>query len=177
MNPARRVADRLFVFVVRSLAPTTIIEGMQVYAVASKAERDIAFERIAAAVSLIARYDGRRWERFLSDVPGVILWPSQTGTGGALNSTTRYCLLNLQVVLADRAGLATASVLAHEGMHARLLRRGVKHSRRVLPRIESVCKRAELHCLARLPEFTNKRSVLERIEREMYDGRASRAAV
>ena len=177
MNPARLVVDRLFVSLVHALAPKTVVEGMPVYAVASKGERDVALRDVTAAISLIAEHDRARWVRVLGDVPGVIVWPLTRSTGGALNRTTRYCLLNLRSVLADRAGLATAVVLAHEGMHARLLRCGVRHTQRALPRIERACRRAEFHLLTRLPEFTNKASVLHDIQRAMDAGRPSRPSV
>ena len=173
----RQVADRLFVFIVRTLAPSRIIEGMPVYAVAASSERTAAFERVAAAAALMARHDERRWERIKLDVPGLILWPMKQSTAGALNTTTRYCLVSLHTVAIDRTGIATASVLAHEGMHARLLRCGLPHSRDTLQRIESVCKRAEAHLLQRLPEFTNKSVILARLGAEVRASRSSRAPV
>ena len=177
MNPVRLVVDRLFVSLVRALAPKTVVDGMPVYVVASKGERDVAFRGVAAAISLIAKHDRPRWVQLLRDVPGVIVWPLPQRTRGALNRTTRYCLLNLRSVLADRAGLATAVVLAHEGMHARLLRCGVRHTRSALPRIEHACRRAELHLLTRLPEFSNKASILNDIQHELDAGRPSRPSV
>lgn len=169
------VADRFFVFLVRTLAPTRIIEGIPVYVVASSSERTTAFERVAAAAALMVKHDERRWERIKLDVPGLIVWPMKESSAGALNSTTRYCLVNLRTVAVDRTGIATASVLAHEGMHARLLRCGVRHSRNTLQRIESVCKRAEAHLLQRLPEFTNKSAILARLLADVRAGRSSRA--
>jgi hypothetical protein len=173
MNPVRLVVDRTVVSLVRAFAAHTVVQGMPVYAVASTTERDVAVRGVAAAISLMAEHDRPRWLRFVRDVPGVIVWPLPQRTAGSLNRTTRYCLLNLRTVLADRAGLATAAVLAHEGMHARLLRCGIRHTQADLPRIERVCRRAELHFLARLPEFTNKADILDRIRREM-PGRPSR---
>src|SRR5262245_48820509 len=128
MNLFRLVGDRLLVSLVRALAPKALVDGMPVYAVAPKGKRDVVFSDVAAAIALIAEHDRRRWVRLLRDVPGVIVSPLPQSTRGALNRTTRHCLLNLRSVLADRAGLATAAVLAHEGMHARLLRCGVRHT-------------------------------------------------
>lgn len=119
-------------------------------------------------MGLIADYDPHRLCRLRSDLTALVVWPVATYRA-AINSTTRTCLLNRSAVLADRAGIATATLLAHEGMHARLLRMGVSTDQSIRPRIERICKRAELHFLLYLPDFTGRERILARAEAEVAE--------
>src|SRR5262245_256347 len=132
-------------------------------ALSSQAARSACFAKVETALGLIAQYDPLRFRRLETDVTAIVVWPLAS-FAGSLNAVTRTCLLNRSVVDRDRAGIATATVLVHEAMHARLVRLGFRHDADMSARLERACKRAELHFLLRLPPFTGRDTAIATAE-------------
>jgi len=124
-------------------------------ALPTRTARNACFAKVETALGLMARFDPLRLHRLETDLTAIVVWPAAS-FAGSLNAVTRICLLNRSVVDRDRAGIATATVLVHEAMHARLVRLGLEADAHSSPRIERACKRAELHFLLRLPPFTGR---------------------
>jgi hypothetical protein len=132
-------------------------------ALPSPAARNACFAKVETALGLIAQHDPARFRRLETDVTAIVVWPAAS-FAGSLNAVTRICLLNRGVVDRDRAGIATAAVLVHEAMHARLVRLGFRDDADMSPRLERACKRAELHFLLRLPPFTRRDTAIASAE-------------
>jgi hypothetical protein len=123
---------------------------------------------------LITRYDPARFRRLEADFTAIVVWPTMS-SAGSLNSVTRICLINRTVVEKDRGGIATATVLVHEAMHARLLRLGFRTDSATLSRVERTCKRAELHFLQTLPPFTGRDAAIAAVEAAVTQARRENA--
>jgi hypothetical protein len=163
------ILHRLNNRVILATSPARDIAGISVHvAFCPPGEREILFQKVEAALNLIAQYDPHRLHRLRSDLTAIVVWPVATYRA-AINSTTRTCLLNRRALLADRGGIATATLLAHEGMHARLLQMGFPTDQNIRPRLERICKRAELHFLLHLPDFTGRERILARAEEEVVE--------
>jgi hypothetical protein len=114
--------DRLILW----LSPRILVKGIPVHAAfPSQAARAVCFAKVETALGLISRYDPVRFRRLERDVTPIVVWPAGS-FAGSLNAVTRICLLNRRVVDSDRGGIATATVLVHEAMHARLVRLGIR---------------------------------------------------
>jgi len=135
-------------------------------ALPSRMARSACFAKVETALGLIARYDPARFHRLETDLAAIVVWPAAS-FAGSLNAVTRICLLNRSVVDRDRAGIATATVLVHEAMHARLVRLGFRNDADMSSRLERACKRAELHFLLRLPPFTARDTAIATAEAAM----------
>lgn len=168
MIAIRGLVDRALTLAIRAFAQKRVVEGMPVYLLTSRLTREAALPTLVAAIQLLAQHDPRRWRRICADVPAVVLWPLRRDTAGALNATTRWCLVSAETVASDRAGLATVLILAHEGLHARLLRSRIPHEGDWKPRHERACTRAEWHAAQRMPNFTNKPALLRDLEQRVY---------
>lgn len=163
----RTILDRILGQLILLLAPRSPTVAMNVHsALWSKNARETSFSRIGVALDLIAQYDPPRHRRLLQDIRAIVVWPAGS-FHGSLNESTTICLINRQVVERDRAGMATAMVLVHEGMHARLIRLGIVKSSTNERRIERLCRLAELHFLLRLPPFSGSGKVFARLHEEI----------
>lgn len=148
-------------------SPRVPSERIPVYApMSSSAMRLSIARKVEAALSLIEDHDPACYARLKRDLAAIVLWPAAP-FAGALNSATRICLLSRSMVEEDRAGLATAVVLVHEAMHARLLRMRARKDARRLRQIERICKRAELQFLLSIPDFTDRDTAIRRAEAEI----------
>ena len=168
MGVIRRAVERIFFGVLRLTTPRRRFHGLPVHSLASASRRAVYFERVGRAVDLIAKHDPAGLRRLLACMPAVVIWPL-AGAAGALNSSTRVCLLDPDCVLGDNAGVGVATVLVHEGMHARLRKHGFGYAEPVRGRIESICKRAELHFLERISGLSDRERLLELARRAVED--------
>jgi hypothetical protein len=129
-----------------------------------RAKRDIALERVIAAVELIRRYDHAGFRRVQRGVKRILVsW--LPGTWGEYHSEIDLCVLNDEHVVAPETSIAAiASTVVHEATHARLVRAGVPYDESLRPRVERICFRAQRAFGRRLPDG---RDVVELAERQL----------
>jgi hypothetical protein len=108
--------------------------------------------KLRAALALLAEYAPHRLARLRRDVSRI--WVAFTANLGEYHHRIGLCVLNPRPI-ADGEGLPPeriAALLVHEGTHARLFRRGLRHSDAAsYARHERACVRAEVALLERLP--------------------------
>jgi hypothetical protein len=161
--------DKALVAFLRLVSPRTVINGIVVYSFGlGRSKRLLAVEKVDRALKLLERFDPIRLARLREDIAFIVILASMTASG-AVNRATRACLLNGRLVLEDRAGMRTAVILVHEGTHLRLLKKGVSNEKYGVARIESICKRAEIQFLLRIPDFTNRESILANLRGQLAE--------
>jgi hypothetical protein len=130
----------------------------------STAERAVAYPKLEDALGLIERYDPQRF-RYLSRDARLIWLFGSVGALGSWHAETRILQLRLNYVIDTRTPVVEiASILVHEGTHARLRRLGFGYGERERARIEHVCFRAEIAFARRLPDAGD---VIARAERQI----------
>ena len=109
------------------------------------------FGRIDAALSLIERYDPRRFRRFQRDTS--VLTVSRYPCRGAYLSQSRTCIVELTFAVnpAFTPGQIAATIV-HEGMHARLYAMRVAKGGDRAAREERICREAEIAFGRAIPE-------------------------
>ena len=114
-------------------------------------ERTVIFEKVAAAVALLAEHDERRLQYLRRDLPRVWVF----GLPAAIAQCRyelRMCVLDFDYVTSDATTPAhLALTLVHEGAHARLARAGCRYHEAARGRIERVCVRQEAAFARRIP--------------------------
>jgi HEXXH motif-containing protein len=110
------------------LLPRRDARGIRIHFVLAPEKREEYLGRLDKALGLLQDYDSGRFARLSADVRAIVILPV-ADFAGALNSTTRICLLSGQLLLEDKGGIATATTLAHEAQHARLLQRVIPSPR------------------------------------------------
>ena len=107
-------------------------------------------QRLDDSLALIEQYQPWRLAHLRRDLDHirVVRWPCR----GAYFPEQRVCMVELTFLNRRDIGPATvASTIVHEGMHARVDRRGVSAETRDRAREERICRRAELEFGQALP--------------------------
>jgi hypothetical protein len=132
--------------------PTTTVSGITVFLpgadVGDAAQGETAMARVSEALSLIRRYDPRRFARIVHD--GVRIVFSRHLAHAQYWSPVNVIALNLPSVMRWTAP-QTATAIVHEATHARLSRAGIAPSRAAIARIERRCVEEEISFVRRLP--------------------------
>jgi len=106
--------------------------------------------RLDESLALIEQYQPWRLAHLQRDLDHikVVRWPCR----GAYFPGERACMVELTFLNRRDIGPATvASTIVHEGLHARVDRRGVREETRDRAREERICRRAELEFGQSLP--------------------------
>src|SRR6266542_5713544 len=123
-----------------------------------------AFEKVAAALDLIAEYEPRRLRRIARDIQGV--WVRRAAYAPAYYiEALRLCVIDRKFVTPeDTAPAMIAVALVHEATHARLFRNKIPYTEAIRPRIEAVCDEQSAAFARRLPDG-------ESLARRILEGR------
>jgi hypothetical protein len=116
----------------------------------TRAEAILIQERVASALRLVQAYAPLRYACLQRDLPAILIGP--THNIAECHDQVGICLLQFDFV--TRATTAPADIaltLVHEGMHARLTRKGFPYDEARRARIERLCVRAELIVARRIP--------------------------
>ena len=151
------ILDRLLLAALR-LAPQVDVSGLSVALACRRGpERDHALARLNAACELLERYAPERMRRVRSELHRIVLYDAGPRLAlGQFNPRLRFCGINIGYLGLGGAGdtLHIARILAHEAMHGRLSRLGLRESwrmdRRTLHRVERLCLKAEWAVLKRI---------------------------
>ncbi len=111
---------------------------------------DVVLQRLDDALELIERYQPWRLKHLREDLRYflVVRYPCR----GAYFPAERACMTELTFLArTDITAAPVASSIVHEGMHARVHRRGVRQQGRDMAREERLCRRAELDFGRALP--------------------------
>jgi hypothetical protein len=102
-----------------------------------------ALGRLDGALALLERYVPHHYRRLPRDVAGFLI--ERRAYRGAFLPATRMLLVELTFVVNRSFSLAqVAATILHEGMHARLYRRGLATGADESHRQERFCRRAEI---------------------------------
>jgi hypothetical protein len=121
-----------------------------------------SLDRVEEALSLIKKYDRRRYDRLIRDLERV--WVQLIPGGIAhFDSSIWACVLDPRHVLNHANSTERiASSIVHEATHARLWRRGIRYQEDLRSRVEAVCFRSERAFAAKLPNGEQMREQAER---------------
>lgn len=127
-------------------------------------------EQLDLSLGLIAQFDPARFARIRRDLKGILVYPFSIRPRAQYNRSFGYCELSTSSLMADDF-VSTASMVVHEGTHARLRRiRSDDAERRV--RIERICVAQEIAFLKKLPGMGARvdaaRVLLASLKREDY---------
>jgi hypothetical protein len=131
---------------------TYLVRGFRV--VVENTRPDIAtseaLDRLDDALGLIARHQPWRLRHLRRDLAFIRV--ARFPCRGAYFPEERACLTELTFLARrDITAAPVAASIVHEGMHARVHRRGVRGASRDLAREERLCRRAELEFGMALP--------------------------
>jgi hypothetical protein len=134
-----------------------LIDGMRVDVVNTREDIDTerVFARAAIILERIERYQPARYAHLKRDVASIVV--KRFACRGAYFSDTRSCLVELTfIVNPSFSDSQVAASLVHEAMHARLDRLverfGIRSYSADPARHERICRRAELHFGAAVPD-------------------------
>ena len=117
-----------------------------------RSDRDLAFQKIAAAFELLRRYDSRRLGWLRDDADGILVFLAAPHRA-EWNGGARLVVLEESYVRDPATSAASvASTLVHEATHARLDRMGFRYTAERRARIEAICVRRQLAFARRIPE-------------------------
>lgn len=145
--------------------------GIRLLCAGSEADCESFFVKCSAALDTLDRYDHRRLVRFRRDVRAVAL----------KSSGVCYYDKRFRIVFLDTGALRCdvgylASILVHEGTHARLHLAGVRDYQENQERHELLCVREQRAFLAGLPESDRLLAMLDRtLARRWWTPSARRA--
>ena len=133
--------------------PTTTVVGIIVFLpgadMGDAAQGETAMARVSEALSLIRRYDPRRFDRILRD--GVrIVFTRHIGNAQYWRPVN-VIALDLPSVIRWSAS-QTATSIVHEATHARLALSGIISRRATISRVERRCVEEEITFVRRLPQ-------------------------
>ena len=99
-------------------------------------------ERLCAALELVQRHSPIRHACLQRDLPCILV--GATHNQGECHASIGLCLLRFDHLVAENTTPEDiALLLVHEGMHARLIRAGLRYSGENRARIECLCAKAE----------------------------------
>ncbi len=106
-------------------------------------DSDAVFQRMDAALEMIARHQPRAYRRMRCDFQSILVqrYPCRA----AYFPEPRICLIELTFTVNPEFTVAQiASSIVHEGVHARVRQMCTTYDPRQLPREERLCRKAEL---------------------------------
>ncbi|MEH2507512.1 hypothetical protein V1290_006323 [Bradyrhizobium sp. AZCC 1578] len=108
--------------------------------------------RVEDALQLIKRHDPLNYLRVTRNLDRI--WVHLIPSAEAhYERTLNACILDERYLLKEEMTLdRIASTIVHEATHARLERWGIIYEEESRYRIEAICLRRELNCLAKLPD-------------------------
>lgn len=134
-----------------------VIEGIRVDVANTRDDVDTerVFARARAVLARVRHYQPARYAHLQRDIAGILV--KRFPCRGAYFSDTRMCLLELTFMANESfSDSQVAASLVHEGMHARLDRLverfGIRSYADDPARHERICRRAELHFGAAVPD-------------------------
>jgi hypothetical protein len=141
-----------------------VIHGIAVYHTSDRTPSDKSYAGVAESLAVIGTFDPRRLEgirRYLRRI--VVAAQSRT----VYWRFARACALSDQS-LSTQPAIWIASVLVHEGTHARLHGRGIEpNDMKMRARIERTCVREQIRFLMRVP---GSEVYVRHLERELDEG-------
>ena len=114
-------------------------------------ETPALLSRLSISLGWIERYQPWRLRNMRRDIAQILIgpWPRR----GAFLTDTGTCVLDLAFLAGRESSPASvAATLIHEGMHARIHRRGIVYDGSTKGRQERICIRAQLEFGQSLPE-------------------------
>ena len=140
------------------------IQDIDVRILLPGSEGNVIFDKVSAALALIATHSPIRLRHIRRDLRGI--WITETaGNQAEYDWAERLCLLDRGYLLRPEFTPAhVAASVIHEATHARLARRGFGYQPERRARVEGVCYRAELRFASRLPD---QESLVEQIQRDL----------
>lgn len=94
-----------------------------------EASEEVLFERVTAALDLIAEHDPRRLGGMQSQLASILVWGGFAEAAGAYFPAQRVCMLSTEFVgRPDTPPVRIAMTLVHEAEHARIRQRGGKRT-------------------------------------------------
>lgn len=117
-----------------------------------KEEIGVLVDKLERACMLVYLYDPRRWRRLCEQVDGLWVFGTVGGLGEWIPGARLVRINAAYVFSASTSPEDIASVIVHEGTHARLSKCGIEYSEHLRPRIEAVCVRAEIAFAHRIPQ-------------------------
>ena len=129
-----------------------MIHGVNVGIVDHAAHGELAFQRIAAGLELIAQFEPHLLNHLCRNSRGILVWNTESASGMASwHYGAKLIIVDAGFLCARETTPAkVASVLVHESTHSRLDRFGYRSEARA--RVEAVCFRRERNFAQRLPE-------------------------
>lgn len=132
---------------------TRTVRGVRVTVVNTRPDIDTerVFQKLGGALAVIEQYQPHRLRRFRHDVRGIIV--KRFACRAAFFGATRECLIEL--TFAGEGKFSDAQVAAsivHEGVHARLLAKGLSGHPGCEAREERLCRKAELELGLAVPD-------------------------
>lgn len=151
-NYLSRWRDRLRRRVRAWITQTHELRGLRVVVENTRLDVDttIVVRRLDEALGLIETYQPWRLRHLRRDVDQI--WVVRYPCRGAYFPESRTCMTELTFLARTEFSPAQiAASIVHEGVHARIHRRGVKHDGRDAAREERICRRAEIDFGRALP--------------------------
>jgi len=144
--PLLKVAQRMDIW--------SSVDGVRVGALSPDRAMGVrAKVRLMDALKLIRTNSPQRYLRICRDMRSILAIAPRSNRDIYATYTPglRMCIVNAYMAANDSIAIEElAAVIVHEAAHARLWKRGVRHTRRVLTRIEYVCLKEEIVFLKRL---------------------------
>ncbi len=183
MNSLGRALGRLWFRIIWRWSVTRTLHGIRV-AVFEPDNAAQCFDRLDAALGLIARYDPTTFESIRKHFAGVLVFGIERYRAAHWNENAHLCVITyVYVQSATVRAEDVALTLVHENMHARLDGAGVEYKEGRRAPIEVLCAMAELAFARRLPLDRNLAQRVEgRVEEwarrgeESWSDRAKKAA-
>jgi hypothetical protein len=138
--------------------------GITVGVVGDPTDVELAFERIAAGLSLIAEYEPQVLHHMRRCAKGILVWSTPSARAiASWHPEVKLIVVNERFLCNSQTTPRTiAATLVHETTHARLMRFGYRPSIRA--RIELICHRREREFARRMPD---SHQLVEGIERQL----------
>ena len=111
-----------------------------------------AFDRVGAALGLIAEYEPRRLRRITRDIQHI--WVRRAAYAPAYYvEELRQCVVDREFLTAeDTAPAMVAVAIVHEATHARLFKNRIPYTEAIRPRIEALCDEQSAAFARHLPD-------------------------
>ena len=136
------------------------VDGFWIGTIAARdSDSAVMLDRVEEALDIIRTRDPRRYSRLRRDLKRIWLrlQPASSQTG-CYNRALDACELDPRHVLRnDITSSDIASIIVHEGTHARLRAFGIGFAEQLRFRIEALCRKEEHAFAERLPEAARDR--------------------
>lgn len=108
----------------------------------SKSDRNLAFEKLDAALGLVEKYTPEKFRALQSDVDSILVAGLPTALGSYLHGLRMIEIQTEYVEDSETTPELLACLLIHEAQHARLDRLGFGYDEPIRGRIERLCHHA-----------------------------------